>query len=65
MSNQDIVLIRGGGDLASGVALRLHRVGMKILILELEQPLVIRRSVSFAESVLGLMLCEAACSGNI
>jgi xanthine dehydrogenase accessory factor len=51
MSNQDIVLIRGGGDLASGVALRLHRVGMKILILELEQPLVIRRSVSFAESV--------------
>jgi xanthine dehydrogenase accessory factor len=51
MANQDIVLIRGGGDLASGVALRLHRVGMKILIVELEQPLVIRRSVSFAEGV--------------
>jgi xanthine dehydrogenase accessory factor len=51
MANQDIVLVRGGGDLASGVALRLHRAGMKILILELDQPLVIRRSVSFAEAV--------------
>ena len=45
------VLIRGGGDLASGVALRLHRAGMQILITELAQPLVIRRSVSFAEAV--------------
>jgi len=51
MDEQPIVLIRGGGDLASGVALRLHRVGMRVLITELEQPLVIRRSVSFAEAV--------------
>jgi len=51
MAEQPIVLIRGGGDLASGVALRLHRVGMRVLITELEQPLVIRRSVSFAEAV--------------
>lgn len=47
----DIVLIRGGGDLASGVALRLHRVGMRVLITELSQPLVIRRMVAFAEAV--------------
>ena len=47
----DIVIIRGGGDLASGVALRLHRAGMRVLITELPQPLVIRRLVSFAESV--------------
>lgn len=46
-----IVLIRGGGDLASGVALRLHRAGMRVLITELPQPLVIRRLVSFAEAV--------------
>lgn len=46
-----IVLIRGGGDLASGVALRLHRVGFKILISELAQPLVVRRRVSFAEAI--------------
>lgn len=49
--NQEFILIRGGGDLASGVALRLHHSGMRIVITELEQPLVIRRSVSFAEAV--------------
>lgn len=47
----DLVLIRGGGDLASGVALRLHRVGMRVVITELAQPLVIRRLVSFAEAI--------------
>ena len=46
-----IILIRGGGDLASGVALRLHRAGLKVLISELEQPLAVRRTVSFAEAV--------------
>ena len=45
------ILIRGGGDLASGVALRLHRAGFKILITELSQPLAVRRTVSFAEAV--------------
>lgn len=51
MENHRIALIRGGGDVASGVALRLHRVGMRVLITELDQPLVIRRSVSFAQAV--------------
>jgi xanthine dehydrogenase accessory factor len=46
-----VVLIRGGGDLASGVALRLHRVGLRVVITELAQPLVVRRSVAFAEAV--------------
>lgn len=46
-----IVLIRGGGDLASGVALRLHRVGLHVVITELPQPLAVRRSVSFAEAI--------------
>lgn len=46
-----LILIRGGGDLASGVALRLHRAGLKVLISELDQPLAVRRSVSFAEAV--------------
>jgi xanthine dehydrogenase accessory factor len=45
------VLLRGGGDLASGVALRLHRSGMRLLILELAQPLMVRRKVSFGEAV--------------
>lgn len=46
-----ITIIRGGGDLASGVALRLHRAGMKLIVTELSQPLVVRRQVSFAEAV--------------
>jgi xanthine dehydrogenase accessory factor len=46
-----IVLIRGGGDLASGVALRLHRVGIQVVISELPQPLAVRRMVSFAEAI--------------
>ncbi|MFC1997073.1 selenium-dependent molybdenum cofactor biosynthesis protein YqeB [Chloroflexota bacterium] len=49
--NSPLILIRGGGDLASGVALRLHRVGLKILITEQPQPLAVRRMVSFAEAV--------------
>lgn len=46
------VLIRGGGDLASGVAARLHWAGFSILITELAQPRVVRRTVSFAEAVI-------------
>ena len=47
-----IVLIRGGGDLASGVALRLHRVGFRIIITELAQPLAVRRLTCFSEAVI-------------
>jgi xanthine dehydrogenase accessory factor len=46
-----LVLVRGGGDLATGVALRLQRVGIKVLITELAQPLAVRRAVSFGEAV--------------
>jgi xanthine dehydrogenase accessory factor len=46
-----LILIRGGGDLATGVALRLHRVGFQIAILELDKPLAVRRTVSFSEAV--------------
>jgi xanthine dehydrogenase accessory factor len=46
-----LILVRGGGDLASGVAVRLHRAGLKVVISELAQPLAVRRTVSFAEAV--------------
>jgi xanthine dehydrogenase accessory factor len=51
MFKNNVVLIRGGGDLATGVAIRLHRAGIKALIIELAQPLAVRRAVSFAEAV--------------
>jgi len=46
-----IVIIRGGGDLASGVTLRLHRVGLQVVITELAQPLAVRRLACFAEAI--------------
>jgi xanthine dehydrogenase accessory factor len=49
--NPALILLRGGGDLATGVALRLHRAGIQVVIAELAQPLAVRRTVSFAEAV--------------
>ena len=49
--NNSLVLLRGGGDLASGVALRLHRAGIRVAITELAEPLAVRRTVSFSEAV--------------
>jgi xanthine dehydrogenase accessory factor len=46
-----LIVLRGGGDLASGVALRLHRSGFQVVIIELEKPLAVRRAVSFCEAV--------------
>jgi len=46
-----LLLLRGGGDLASGVALRLHRAVLRVVITEIAQPLAVRRTVSFAEAV--------------
>ncbi len=46
-----LILVRGGGDLASGIILRLHRVGFQLAILELNKPLAVRRSVCFSEAV--------------
>lgn len=45
------VIIKGAGDLASGVAHRLQHAGFPIVMLELPRPLVVRRSVSFASAV--------------
>ena len=45
------ILIRGGGDLASGVAWRLHNCGFRVLITETSLPLAVRRKVSFCEAV--------------
>ena len=46
-----LILVRGGGDLASGVALRLHRAGLNVVITEIPQPLAVRRTVSFAAAI--------------
>ncbi len=53
------VLIWGGGDLASGAAIRLYRSGIKVLVIETPQPKAVRLSVSFARAVFdGQILIE-------
>jgi xanthine dehydrogenase accessory factor len=45
------VLIRGGGEIASGIAHRLHQSHMRVLITEAEAPTAVRRTLAFAEAV--------------
>lgn len=47
----DIVVIRGGGDIATGIGHRLFRAGFKVIIIDIEKPTNIRRKVSFAEAI--------------
>ncbi|MBW1650550.1 MAG: EF2563 family selenium-dependent molybdenum hydroxylase system protein [Deltaproteobacteria bacterium] len=46
------VIIKGGGDVASGVAYNLYKAKIKFLILEIDNPLSVRRKVSFAQAVI-------------
>lgn len=46
-----LALIRGAGDIASGIALRLWRGGIQIVMTDLPHPTVIRRTVSFADAI--------------
>mgnify|MGYP005839233407 CR=1 FL=1 len=45
------VIVRGGGDLASGVVYRLVKAGFPVLVTEVARPLAIRRTVAFASAV--------------
>lgn len=39
----DIIVVRGGGDIASGAIQKLYRSGFQVLVLETEKPSAIRR----------------------
>ena len=55
-----ITIVRGGGDIGSGVIWRLRRVGFPVIVTELERPLTIRRTVAFpAEAI------EVAATGAV
>ncbi len=45
-----LVIIKGGGELATGAALYLFRAGFRVLLLEKENPTSTRREVSFADA---------------
>ncbi|MGL5329309.1 MAG: selenium-dependent molybdenum cofactor biosynthesis protein YqeB [Peptostreptococcaceae bacterium] len=47
----NLIVVRGAGDLASGIIHKLAKCGFKVVALEVEKPLAIRRYVSFSEAV--------------
>lgn len=47
-----LVVIRGAGDIATGIALRLWRAGLRLVMTDLEQPTAIRRTVAFSQAVI-------------
>ena len=54
-----LVLIRGAGDIATGIALRLYRAGLQIVMTDLPRPTAIRRTVAFSQAiVLGQTVVE-------
>ena len=51
MFTDTLILIKGAGDLASGVAARLFRAGFPVVMTEIATPLAVRRAVAFAEAI--------------
>ena len=46
MKRDSLMIVRGGGDLATGTIHRLWSAGLRVLVLETEHPAAIRRQVS-------------------
>ena len=46
-----MIVIKGAGDIASGIAVRLYRSGYKIAMTDLPEPTSIRTTVSFSEAI--------------
>lgn len=49
--NKNLVIVRGGGDVATGTIQKLNRVGFDVLVLEIEKPTCIRRNVAVAQAI--------------
>ena len=48
---KQLIIVRGGGDIATGTIHRLHRCGYPVMVLETGYPSAIRRQVAFSEAV--------------
>ncbi|MGN1231289.1 MAG: selenium-dependent molybdenum cofactor biosynthesis protein YqeB [Anaerotignum sp.] len=48
---ENLVIVRGGGDIATGTIYKLYQCGFIVLVLETENPSAIRRNVAFSEAV--------------
>lgn len=52
MLGNELIWVRGAGELGSGVAHLLHRVGFHVFMSEISPPLAIRRPVTFSDAIL-------------
>lgn len=48
---KDLIIVRGGGDLATGTIYKLYKCGFSVLVLEIAAPSAIRRNVAFSEAI--------------
>lgn len=46
-----LVVVRGGGDLATGAVVRLMRAGFPVVVLEIDEPLTVRRPVAVSSAI--------------
>ncbi len=51
LKKSNCVIVRGGGDIATGVIQKFHRSGFNVVILEVQKPTAIRRAVSLCDAV--------------
>ncbi len=51
IKNRPLIIVRGGGDLATGTIHRLWRAGFSPIVLEAPMPAAVRRAVSSCEAV--------------
>ena len=47
-----IIWVRGAGDIATGIAFRLHKSGFSVVMSDLAQPTSIRRTICFSEAII-------------
>ena len=49
--NKNLIIVRGGGDVATGTIQKLNRVGFDVLVLDIKNPTCIRRNVAAAQAI--------------
>ena len=48
---KNLIIVRGGGDIATGTIYKLYQSRFPVLVLEIANPSCIRRTISFCEAV--------------
>ena len=46
-----LVVIKGAGDLATGIAYRLNKSGFDVVMTEIDKPTTVRRTVAFSQAI--------------